>query len=326
MPKVSVIVPVYGVEKYIERCATSLFEQTLDCIEYIFIDDCTPDKSIDILKKVIANYATRLHDMNYIVKIVQMQTNSGQAAVRARGVKECTGDFIIHCDSDDWVDKDIYRKLYSAAVSENAELVLCDFYAADSNHNRNAIKACHTTNVDDFTISMMFNRDPWSLWNKLFKKTCYNEIVMPKGNMGEDMTMVLQLIRNVKRMKYINTPLYYYFNNSLSMMNNITEKKALTNFYGIKKNTDIILNIYGNCKDKRIKDGLVFLKYNVKSFLFPILKTKKEYKKIFNETYTDINSKVFTIRKMPKRYMIAYYMALIGLYPLHIKHLNLLNT
>ena len=81
MPKVSVIIPVYGVEKYIERCARSLFEQTLDDIEYLFIDDCTPDKSVDILKHVLEEYPQRKSQ----VVIHRMEKNSGQAAVRKWG-------------------------------------------------------------------------------------------------------------------------------------------------------------------------------------------------------------------------------------------------
>ena len=82
MPKVSIIIPVYGVEKYIERCARSLFEQTLDCIEYIFVDDCSPDKSIEILERIIEEYRPRFAGERKVVQIERMLTNSGQAAVR----------------------------------------------------------------------------------------------------------------------------------------------------------------------------------------------------------------------------------------------------
>lgn len=83
MPKVSIIVPVYGVEKYIERCCRSLFEQTLDDIEYLFIDDCSPDRSIEILKKVLDEYPHRKNQ----VHIHRMGKNSGQAAVRKWGMR-----------------------------------------------------------------------------------------------------------------------------------------------------------------------------------------------------------------------------------------------
>ena len=88
MPKVSVIVPVYGVEKYIERCARSLFEQTLDDIEYIFVDDCSPDRSIEILNQVIGEYPGRKDQ----VQIIHHASNQGLALARQTGLKAATGE------------------------------------------------------------------------------------------------------------------------------------------------------------------------------------------------------------------------------------------
>ena len=127
MPKVSVIVPVYGVEKYIDRCARSLFEQTLDDIEYLFIDDCTPDRSIDILQQVLDEYPQRKPQ----VVIHRMEKNSGQAAVRKWGMQNATGEYVIHCDSDDWVDTDMYRAMYEKAKEEEADVVVCDYFVHD---------------------------------------------------------------------------------------------------------------------------------------------------------------------------------------------------
>ena len=97
--------------KYIERCARSLFEQTLDSIEFIFVDDCTPDHSIEILKSIIEEYRLRFEEKNYTVRIERMPTNSGLANVRRHGIQLATGDYIAHCDSDDWVDTDMYRAM-----------------------------------------------------------------------------------------------------------------------------------------------------------------------------------------------------------------------
>ena len=97
MIKVSVIIPVYGVEKYIEKCAHSLFRQSLDEIEYLFIDDCTPDNSIAIVKKVLESYPNRRGQ----VVFHKMATNSGQAKVREWGILNAKGEYIANCDSDD---------------------------------------------------------------------------------------------------------------------------------------------------------------------------------------------------------------------------------
>lgn len=111
-PKVSVIIPVYNVEPHIERCARSLFEQTLEEIEYIFVNDCTPDASMRILQNVLENYAQR---KNQII-IINQPYNMGAAKAREIGIKAASGEYIIHCDSDDWVDKEMYRTMYEKAV------------------------------------------------------------------------------------------------------------------------------------------------------------------------------------------------------------------
>ena len=103
MPKVSVIVPVYGVERYMERCARSLFEQTLDDIEFIFVDDCSPDRSLDILNEVLEEYV----DRQLQTQIVRLDQNGGLPNARKVGLRLATGNYIIHCDSDVWVERDM---------------------------------------------------------------------------------------------------------------------------------------------------------------------------------------------------------------------------
>lgn len=95
MAKVSVIVPIYNVSRFIKRCVESLFNQTLDDVEFIFVNDCTPDDSIDILKKVIADYPDRN------TMIINHEVNKGLPAARNTGLKAASGDYIFHCDSDD---------------------------------------------------------------------------------------------------------------------------------------------------------------------------------------------------------------------------------
>ena len=132
-PKVSVIVPIYGVEAYIERCAVSLFEQTLDDIEYIFVNDCTPDNSMTILSEVLSRYPQRREQ----VRIINQPKNLGAAKAREDGIKAARGEYIIHCDSDDWVDTNMYQLLYEKAKADNSDMVICDWYVTDGvNHKR----------------------------------------------------------------------------------------------------------------------------------------------------------------------------------------------
>ncbi len=123
--KVSVCIPVYGVEKYIERCARSLFEQTMkDDIEFIFVNDCTPDKSIEILEKVLKEYPNRKNQ----VKIIHHEVNKGLTGARNTALKHAEGDYIIHCDSDDMVDKCYCENMYKAAVKNKADVSACPIF------------------------------------------------------------------------------------------------------------------------------------------------------------------------------------------------------
>lgn len=124
MPKVSVITLVYNAERFLERCVRSLMEQSLDDIEYIFVDDASTDGSMAVLERTLTDYPNR----NCQVKLIKNEQNLGQAKSRLRAIKATTGDFVIHCDSDGYVDRNMYKVLYNKAITEHLDLVWCDFY------------------------------------------------------------------------------------------------------------------------------------------------------------------------------------------------------
>ena len=122
-PKVSMLIPIYGVEKFIERCAVSLFEQTYQNIEYIFVNDCTKDNSVVILKNVVERYPQR----KLQVRIIEHEKNKGLAGARNTAVAAATGEFVMHVDSDDYVDKDIVKKTILSQKKVDADIVIVDF-------------------------------------------------------------------------------------------------------------------------------------------------------------------------------------------------------
>ena len=109
MTKVSVIVPIYNVEKYFERCICSLFQQTLVDVEFIFIDDASCDDSINILYKYIKSFPSKR------VTIVKHKSNQGLAAARNSGLNVAIGEYIFNCDSDDWLENNALEELYNIA-------------------------------------------------------------------------------------------------------------------------------------------------------------------------------------------------------------------
>ena len=126
---VSICVPIYGVEKYIERCAISLFEQTYKNIEYIFVNDCTQDNSIDVLKSIIEKYPVRKN----CVRIINHERNKGLGAARNTAITNATGMFIMHVDSDDYVEKDIVERLVKKQNENNSDIVTCGYILYTSN-------------------------------------------------------------------------------------------------------------------------------------------------------------------------------------------------
>lgn len=315
MPKISVIVPVYGVEKYIERCARSLFEQTLDDIEFIFVDDCTKDNSIKILEDVVKDYPQRASQ----VTLLHHESNKGLPQARKTGVEASHGDYIVHCDSDDWVEKNMYKALYESALSEDADMVVCDYILTDGYDYNKCVKGCYNANINNFIIDSLFQRARWVLWNKLFRREVYQtNISYPKGNMGEDMALCSQLLLNCNTIAYVDKPFYYYFKNIESISHKLTTETILRNFNAIKDNTDIVLRVYSHINNRKIKSGLFFLQYNVKAHLFPIIH-RKEYRKMFLATYPELFREMLLCSDIPCECKMKYILALIGLYPRKIE-------
>ena len=204
MPAVSVIVLVYKVEKYIERCARSLFEQTLQDIEYIFVDDCSPDSSMKILETVLEDYPQRRSQVN----ILRNDENRGQAYSRRRGVEAATGNYIIHCDSDDWPQPDMYARLYTKASSEDLDMVICHMQRVYPDHAELVPGVSYT---DDLLETLLFLDIRHYLLNKLISRKIYEApIIWPVDNMCEDTALITQLAYYCRSWGFVKEALYNY--------------------------------------------------------------------------------------------------------------------
>ena len=130
-PQVSIIVPVYKVEQFVGRCARSLFGQTFHDLEFIFVDDASPDRSIQIIKDVLKEYPEREPQCVFL----RHPVNKGLTSTRNTGLRRATGKYILHCDSDDWQDVRMVEKMYAAVADKNADVAICDFYMAYRDEN-----------------------------------------------------------------------------------------------------------------------------------------------------------------------------------------------
>ncbi len=226
MPKVSVVIPVYNVANYIERCSRSLFEQTLDDMEFIFVDDASPDNSIQILQGVLSHYPQRRKQ----VHIVHHSSNLGLTAARNSGLKIAIGEFIANCDSDDYVAPNMYKSLYEKAIQEKADVVYCDFFMAYSSHNE--YYKTLNNNEDKIVFLKKYLSQSWSvLWNMLISRELLlaHNLHSPQGiTYCEDFYLTVRVLFYANKIAKINDALYYYNRaNTSSIMHKLSKKDTL---------------------------------------------------------------------------------------------------
>lgn len=311
MPKVSVIIPVYGVEKYIERCARSLFEQTLDDIEYIFVDDCTCDNSISILNNVIKCYPNRKSQ----VTIIKHDENRGLPQARRTGVLSATSDYVIHCDSDDWVDRHMYEKMYNTAIEKEADVVICNYSISDGTKHT-IVTAVTSQDVKESMREMLYMKRTWSLVNKLFKRSLYDEnIEYPKYGIGEDMALTLQLMSRTQRIALVPESLYYYYANPGSMSKIAGSDKAQEKLRQASYNISIVDNLINNKNYVFLNKPLNYVKYFDKTLLHPFLTEEACYRQ-WKDTFPLVEKHVIFDRNVALRHRIKCLLITFKLYPL----------
>ena len=214
-PKVSVIVPAYNAEKYLQRCLDSLAAQTLKEIEVIVINDGSKDSTSQIAD-AFAQKDTRFHILH--------QSNKGVAAARQAGLDIASGEFTIHADSDDWVDSNMLEVLYGTAIKEQVDMVICDMlivHPGDIIERR--VQAPKSLDSIQLMGEMLFDLNG-SLCNKLIKRSKLREfnINFVKGmNCAEDQYMTLRLLAHKIKVSYVAEAFYHYDHtqNEASIMN-----------------------------------------------------------------------------------------------------------
>ena len=210
-PEVSVIVPVYNVESYIEECALSLFNQTLESIEYIFIDDASTDSSLKKLNKIIDSFPERKNQ----IKIIRHKENKGISFTRQEGVGIATGKWIIHCDADDILDYEMYQKLLDFSKIHDADLVFCSYKIFNSSKKyTNHLQGEGKIEVKEYLSKITGTSKQTlhgALWNKLIKAHLAKKIEFIKNiSYCEDVLYLINLINNNPNLKIYSIPEFLY--------------------------------------------------------------------------------------------------------------------
>ena len=202
--QISIIVPVYKVEKYLECCLDSLCIQSMANIEIILIDDASPDRCGEICD----SYAAR--DERF--RVVHRPENKGLSAARNLGIRMASCDYLMFVDSDDWVADDFCKDAYQCAVQNNADLVMFNHQQV---RNRKILPVSPATAAEghktrEEAIDLLFTKVQNYSWNKLYRKELFNGVLFPEGYNYQDVATTYKTVYNASNIYYMNKSLYYY--------------------------------------------------------------------------------------------------------------------
>lgn len=279
MPKVSVIVPFYNVEGYIEKCLETLVNQTLQEIEIILVNDGSKDRSINIVKKFLANYPE---------KIVYLEKeNGGLSDARNYAIPYAKGEYIAFLDSDDYVEKDMYEKMYELAKKENSDMVECDFYWVYPDKVKEDIGEIYKGKKD------MLKKVRVVAWNKLIKREILEKtkIEFPKGYRYEDVEFTYKLIPHLEKISFLKKPCIHYIQREGSISNSQNERT--------KEIFDVLQHVIDYYKKNNIYDEYkteleyIYVRYAFCSSLLRIVKIQdnKLEEELLKLTWDNVNQK-----------------------------------
>lgn len=220
-PLVSILVPVYNVEQYIERCARSLFEQTYDNLEYIFVDDCTPDKSIHLLEEVLVKYPHRSSQ----VKIIKHAQNEGVAVARNTAISNATGDFVFFVDSDDYIETDTIVPLVNLQRQTNADVVTGQKYVNEDIIDPHYVEPVYK-NKDEMLTTILSNIWHHEIHNRLIRRSLFVDHgikALPHLNICEDWQLTAKVFFYANSCVTADLFTYHYVSNPGSLTHSNTE-------------------------------------------------------------------------------------------------------
>lgn len=306
MTKVSIIVPVYNVEKYVKKCIKSLMNQTLKEIEIIVVDDGSTDNSISIIEKVAKD--------DERIKIFHKE-NGGLSDARNYGLKKAKGKYIAFLDSDDYVKSDLYQKMYEKAKKEKSDMVECNFFWAypkdDSNNSlKKDIGEKYSNQIE------MMEKARVVAWNKLYKKEIIDNVgaIFPKGLRYEDIEFFYKLIPYIENVSFVKQPMIYY----------VQRKESIANTQNEKTNDifEVFENVFKYYKENQFYDKYKeVLEYTYARILLCSsfkrivkIKDKQVKSELLNKTWVSLNEKfpywknnkiLNTNLNKKKRYMLS---------------------
>lgn len=310
MIKVSVVIPVFNVEKYIARCARSLFSQTLADVEFIFVDDCATDSSITLIKEVAEEFPDR------DVKIISHLSNKGCHEARKTGIKAALGQYIANCDGDDWMEFDFCEKMYEEAIRSDSDMVVCGFWENDGSRRKKSevyddSLSCELTQSFGHSIAM---RSSPNIWNKLIRRELIQDqgILFPVAYMAEDWVLTTQCIYYARKISFLGDRLYNYFISSDTLSKRPTAAACINRCMQEKANIDLITAwIQGLGLERKYKQEMISRKVIVKEHLLPFL-YNSDCRKLWKSIFREINISVLFCPQVPMSYRRRHFRLLLS--------------
>lgn len=210
---ISLVVPVYGVEKYIAEFARSVFSQSYPHVQYIFVNDGTKDKSIEVLNEVIDNEYPHIKDNIVIVS----KENAGLPAARKTGLEYVTGDYVYHVDPDDWLSPGSFQAIADKAVETDADVIYFNYVKEYANRSSVKKEKEYTADRKSEYVRNMYNHKSYgTLCNKCIKTSLYRQYALyhPAYSYAEDCFLTVQLIGRASSLAYLDMDIYHYRKNN----------------------------------------------------------------------------------------------------------------
>lgn len=306
-PKVSVVVPVYNVAQWVERCVESLMAQTLPDMEFVFVDDCTPDDSMDIVRRTVERYPQRQQQVRYL----KNPQNRGLLFSRIHGQLEAQGEYIASVDSDDCVEPETYATLYAQAQKEQADCVVMGYSRDYADHSETVHRIYAET--DGRELMRHLYRYPMEMvtWGAMVRndqrlRDILNQYYLkPEWHgttMWEDVAVMMPYYYGSRRIAYCDRPLYHYNRaNVSSALNNISEAKA-------RQALHVMRHLRGYFKDDEemtLSIGLMTL--GAKNMLLGTVPTRE-----WRETERWCNRHIIRYTSIPLKVRVFYWLLAHG--------------
>ncbi len=259
--KITIGIPIYNVQEYLEQCLSSIVSQTHEHLEILCIDDCSPDQSVNIVRKFMQT--------DNRIRLIAHETNLGLGPARNTAIKASTADYIGFVDSDDWIAPTMYETMLKVIVEENADIVQC---SADRIKNGRSIGAYPRSDGmrEENLLYSMFGDKPTivgAAWNKLYRRSLFinNDIFFP-ATIFEDVATTPRLLYYSRKVISIKDNLLFYRFRDNSIVNSTDLNMIVKRVEGLFNSAEILYEFIREREGHSLEFIINFRKYLITQF------------------------------------------------------------